>query len=70
MKKKEVLDLILRKDINSLEKIIYLYLLHEGKTVKELCQVFNVSESTIKRALANLKKVGLIEKKISIQRNV
>lgn len=52
-----------REDLTSFEKLVYLYLLeNELVSAKSLAENLNVSEITIRRALATLRKLELVPK--------
>ena len=51
------------KEINTFEKLLFVYLqFNEFKSVKDLALIFSVSEVTLRRAFAKLRKLELISK--------
>lgn len=50
------------KEINSIEKLIFIYLqFNKFKSSSELEPIFKVSGVTLRRSLSNLRKLGLVE---------
>lgn len=65
MKEKEFWE---TKKLSNFEKILFVYLQYNDfKSIKELELVFEVHEVTLKRALATLRKQGLLDKHTPIK---
>ena len=51
-----------RKDLSHIEKLIFIYLLNNNLSAKDLESIFQVSGVTIRKSLSNLKKLDFITK--------